>query len=56
MKLNLDKSVKVKIDPTMRDHSNDPFVKRKIEESKKIISKAGLPPEYLKMQAELMKK
>ncbi|WP_316794106.1 hypothetical protein [Pedobacter frigoris] len=42
----------IAIDNNMKDHSNDPFVKRKIEDSKKVIGKAGLPPEYLKILSE----
>lgn len=48
--------VKIKVDPNMRDHSNDPFVLRKNEMARKSIEKYGLPPQLLKIQAERMKK
>jgi hypothetical protein len=35
-----------KVDPTMEDHSNDPFFVKKLEAAKKRFEKIKLPPDW----------
>lgn len=56
MKFNLNKSLKIKVDPNMKDHSSDPYVLKKNDIARRDIEKYGFPVELLKIQAERMKK
>lgn len=48
--------MKIKVDPNMKDHSNDPFVVKKNEAAKRTIEKYGLSAELKRIQIERMKK
>ena len=60
MKLNLNKAflgqMKIKVDPNMKDHSNDPYVVKKNEAAKRTIEKYGLSSELKRIQIEQFKK
>ena len=44
------KYVPPKVDPTMKDHSNDPVVIQRTEEAKKMIEKIKFPPNWRDME------
>jgi hypothetical protein len=39
-------SIEIKVDPTMKDHSQDPFVIRKTEAAKRTLDKVKFPPNW----------
>jgi len=40
----------IKVDPTMKDHSQDPYVIRKTEAAKKRLDKVKFPPNWRDME------
>ncbi|MBB5438513.1 hypothetical protein HDC92_002189 [Pedobacter sp. AK017] len=44
------------ISSNVGEYSNDPYVLKKAEQSRKTLSKVGFPAELLKLQTERMKK
>ncbi|HTI92473.1 MAG TPA: hypothetical protein VL727_17885 [Puia sp.] len=36
----------IKVDPTMKDHSNDPYVIKKTEAAKRTLDKVKFPPNW----------
>ncbi len=41
---------KIVVNPDMKDHGNDPFIIKKVEASKKVIQKYGLPKKLVNGQ------
>jgi hypothetical protein len=47
--------LKIKVNPNMKDHSNDPYIVKKADHAAKMVAKYGLPAELVKLQAERLK-
>lgn len=48
--------LKDKVVPDLKDHSNDPYLVKKVNKATETINRVGFPPELLKFQAGHLKK
>jgi hypothetical protein len=48
--------LKDKVVPNLKDHSNDPYLVKKVNKATETIKRAGFPPELMKLQAGHLKK
>ncbi|NQX41583.1 hypothetical protein SAMN05421820_108134 [Pedobacter steynii] len=48
--------LKDKVVPNLKDHSNDPYLVKKVNKATETIKRVGIPPELQKLQAGHLKK
>ncbi len=48
--------LKDKVVPNLKDHSNDPYLVKKVNKATETIKRVGFPPELQKLQAGHLKK